>query len=276
MKKIFEDILDDIDIESSEDSVINKLSADTEIIPNRQDFDYVLYLGEFISTHQLLYNSDEDFIKTINFYFKDDIDSIKEKFNIYLDSYWIDDNIYSQDQIILKYGSNLIEYMPKEDENFILKTQTLYQRIYFNFDNNLMHILHFLYIIANMRTTINRLYYRISNEELTYKDKEKQTYEGGFIDMSIFFNNHRLKNDNNKFIASNLEIENFSNAIIEFFYEKKKLLKLDNFEKYDQKIYVIKAIENFIQRLNKKINQRRPTHREPGAPSKPIIYITQK
>ena len=35
MKKIFEDILDDIDIESSEDSVINKLSADTEIIPNR-------------------------------------------------------------------------------------------------------------------------------------------------------------------------------------------------------------------------------------------------
>ena len=90
MMRLYEDILDDLD------SIGKKSPTETLIEDSaKENFDYILYIG-----HQIKHNYKKELqIQEIENDYKRPLQKLKEKMDVYLDSYWTDDIIYYQELI---------------------------------------------------------------------------------------------------------------------------------------------------------------------------------
>ena len=153
MKRIFEDILDDIDIEdNSESSVITKL--DDSNVTDVSRYDYVLYLCFNVYSELLDKINVLKIEKVKESAYDNIVVPLKKKFDVYLDSYWTDGIIYVDDLDLNSWNESDLRYK---------KDAEVYYKVYLKLDGNLNHLISFIYSIMNpnpkMLYVFNTMYY---------------------------------------------------------------------------------------------------------------------
>ena len=156
--KIFEDILDDIDLNDNNDdqsSIIAKLGSSNWPADTGR-YDFVLYVGFYLGCSyflnddmgndikQILNSKEEVYRRNCSNYFK----KIENYLNVYTDEYWTDGLLYTID------GSLLSDLTKERIKDITLQNKTLHffyaNKVYYiKFDNNYHHLLKFLYFYTN-------------------------------------------------------------------------------------------------------------------------------
>ena len=255
--RIFEDILDDIDIQSAdvEEDVISKIQdnyVDTSI------YDYLLYIPIYKEVLELGNKELDDTITS-------KLKLLKNALNVYLDSYYFNEN-----EILIYDISNIQKYQninkefkmfSEEDERLltdnVLLENCIYYRIYFNFDNNLMHMLKFFYIVTNSITNLEECYrcmiYKRSESKniiglINYSEssiKYTKTKYGSFP-FSIFL---RKKYSKERIITFE-EIKQISYMIYDKFGNILKIKQTSNKEE-DTITYIRNCVKRFMLYIKK-------------------------
>ena len=213
--RIFEDILDDIDI-TDETSPVNKLS-DNSLIDLKQ-FKFILYIGgEDIS---ILYSATENF---------------KKHFDVYLDSYWTDETLYTfLDDVFDTYRNKGVQMFSGLDLNAQLRFASIWQKFYINFDNNFGHLIKFFDLLSSRPERSELYQYNGSNiEYIQTKD--------GFSPVESFFVHSKNKTKNKSRI-----IEDYSNLIYNKFYLENKVLNFKGIEPDNIKEYITDKVTKYI------------------------------
>ncbi len=272
MKRIFEDILDDIDIEDKSDSsVIGKLDP-SEGPVDVSRYDFVMHFGFHLGTifnkndiKDTLVNS--RIIQTTEFcdFFK----KVEEYLDVYTDEYWTDGLWYTNNGILL---DDLTEYILDNDSSM----KYVYgNRVYYiNFDNNYHHFFKFLQLYSNyfyylLRSTTNKYLTCVPYEKIKeFKDinsitramnvQSSLSYYNSFFMNSFTFNptlsrfqekikmsrEEKAKTSRNinvlRPIVEN-DLTNDAHNIYHYFYLDYKILKvLDKFETEKERLDFIK------------------------------------
>ena len=89
MKRIFEDILDDLDTISGQKSTAQKVADESSM----EQFDYILYIGRTLEGH----DNEQDQQREM-FYFKKDLQRLTDKMDVLLEDYYCDDVLYCEDE----------------------------------------------------------------------------------------------------------------------------------------------------------------------------------
>ena len=233
MKRIYEDILDDLD------SIGKKNPTETLIEDSaKENFDYILYIG-----HQIKHNYKKELqIQEIENDYQRPLQKLKEKMDVYLDSYWTDDIIYYQEQVDAQHyiGGQILP----EEERPRLKLDLgglAGYRIYFNFDGNVMHMLQFFYACGNDfhvwgSHNIARIYTK-DGRQVGYGT----TYPIGFFERYGYAT----------FVKSSESIELLADSMLQWFWHYNRVMKFRRKEYH--KLYIIDKIKKFVTYVQKEL-----------------------
>ena len=134
--------------------------------------------------------------------------------------------------------------MPDATDSKRIKSSIGYNgcyKIYFNFDSSVMHVLHFLYTIANIfQAWGSHDWVRIYNQE----GQEQDFY------ISAFDRNFRAD-----FYMSADRMENIADVLIHNLYMKNRILHFPG-GKYD-KNYIIEKIKKFTKQIQNQLSNRK-------------------
>ena len=238
MKILLEDILDNIDLEDSEDSsVVSNIINNSDDIDTDQ-FDYVIYI---VNKNTNTFQKDainEMFLNYIN-------GKLKSKLDVYLDSYLLNifeinktDGKILNDQGILDF--DLLDENPEFYGN-------VFCQIFLKFDGNLMHMLN---IFDSTNCLIDAYTYFYRNHSV----EEEFLWTNQRIQPKHFFGTQAYKKYNKEFLRiwgynENTDIyKGLVQSIFYLFWEKNKVLKLDNFNTdKERKEYISKTLNKFIK-----------------------------
>ena len=231
MMRLYEDILDDLD------SLSQKSSTDTLIEESaKENFDYILYIG-----HQTKYGYNKEHqIQEIENDYKRPLQKLKEKMDVYLDSYWTDDIIYYQET---NDAQNYIggQMLPEEERSRLSLSigGMAGYKIYFNFDGNVMHMLQFFYACANDF----HVWGSHSNAEIYTKDGREvgHMYPIGFFE----------RNASASFEKSSESIELLADSMLQWFWHDNRVMKIQRKEYH--KLYIIDKIKKFVKHIQKEL-----------------------
>ena len=239
MKRIFEDILDDIDLKDDDD-VVSKLD-DNDVVDLKQfgfRFDITIEHVDIPPYNRISW-------KNILRYIHDNNDKIfnklKQLLNIYADSFWVDNDftvLFGVDKPFEKGIKKVnIDYDDVYNANYV------YTNAYFNFDSNLNHLLNLIYRLENFQK-INRLNFGLMNVYIY------QVNRGIPI---LNFNNNTIINALTKSIEQDFDIDDtviqVSNIIYEYFYKNDHILKFKGLKQDDANIleYIKTCVRKFIK-----------------------------
>ncbi len=214
--RIFEDILDDIDI-TDETSPINKLSDDSLI--DLKQFKFILYIGG--ENNSILFSATEN---------------LKKYLDVYLDSYWTDETLYTfLDDVFDKYRDKGIQMFSGFDLlNAQLRFASIWQKFYINFDNNFGHLIKLFDLLSSLEERIELYQYNGSNiEYIQTKD--------GFSPVESF-----LVHSKSKFKNKSRKIEDYSNLIYDKFYLENKVLNFKGIEPDNIKEYITDKVTKYM------------------------------
>ncbi len=225
MRRIFEDILDDIDLDNDE-NIISKLSQNDDF--EHSAFDYQIVIWHYP-------NSDNAEIE--NEVFVKNAEKLKRKLDVYLDSFRLD--ILEIDNDAWTFFENYGVLIDETD----LKNK--YCRIYLNFDGNLMHML----------KCFNEIVFQADLYKMLIDQKTKKELK---LKLNILDDNYPLdffnKYKNNPLTYKNVEkikVIRLADVLIDLFWNKRQVLKLGEFKNLSQqKTFVIDAIKKFIKNNN--------------------------
>ncbi len=238
MKRIFEDILDDIDLKD-DDSVVSKLD-DINVVDLKQfgfRFDIIIEYTDTPPYNRISW-------KNILRYIQDNNDKIfnelKQLLNIYADSFWVDNEftvLFGVDKPFEKSIKKVnIDYDDVYNANYV------YTNAYFNFDNNLNHLLNLIYKLENFQK-INRLNFGLMNVFIYKVNK-------GIPILN--FNNNKIIDKLTK-IEQDFDIDDtviqVSNIIYESFYKNEHILNFKGLKQDDANIleYIKTCVRKFIK-----------------------------
>ena len=153
MKRIFEDILDDIDIEEESNVVTDLVNSSNDAVDISQ-YDYVLYLCFNVYSELLDKINVLKIEKVKESAYDNIVVPLKKKFDVYLDSYWTDEIIYVDDLDLNSWNESDLRYK---------KDAEVYYKVYLKLDSNLNHLISFIYSVINpnpkMLYIFNTMYY---------------------------------------------------------------------------------------------------------------------
>lgn len=226
MRRIFEDLLDDIDIENDSD-VVSRLGKDEESF---SQYDFVLYIMNS--------NSITKRKNTVNEYIKLYFNELERQLDVYLDSYHID---------IFEIDDNNEVFKQSEDLFFVTKEMygNVCVRLYFNFDGNLSHMLNFIY----------SLYYFFSEciSYYLYKNNESSFCNLTQTKIISCYDTENIIKEGEKLLIYDPKQPEIKNAeyitdiLLDIFWKKYKVLNFKEFSNNDQiRTYMINKIEKFI------------------------------
>ena len=233
MMRLYEDILDDLD------SIGKKNPTETLIEDSaKENFDYILYIG-----HQIKHNYKKELqIQEIENDYKRPLQKLKEKMDVYLDSYWTDDIIYYQEQVDAQHyiGGQMLpeEERPRLELN--LGGLAGY-RIYFNFDGNVMHMLQFFYACANDF----HVWGSHSMARIYTKDGRQVGYKTTY--PISFFKRYGYAT----FLKSSESIECLADSMLQWFWHDNRVMNIRRKEYH--KLYIIDKIKKFVKHSQKEL-----------------------
>ncbi len=240
MKILLEDILDDIDLEDSEQSsVVSNMINNSDDDIDTDQFDYVIYI---INKNTDTFQKDainEMFLNYIN-------GKLKNKLDVYLDSYHL--NIFE----INKTDGKVLNDLGILDFDLLDETPAFYGnvfcQIFLKFDGNLMHMLNIFDSIHCLRDAYTYFY-------RNHSDEEEFLYINQRMQPKHFFGTQTYKKYNKEFLRIWGYNENTADkykgliqSIFYLFWEKNKVLKLENFNNdNERKEYISKTLDKFIK-----------------------------
>lgn len=235
MIRLYEDILDDLD------SIGKKSPTETLIEDSaKENFDYILYIG-----HQIKDNYKKELqIQEIENDYQRPLQKLKEKMDVYLDSYWTDDIIYYQEPVDAQHyiGGQILP----EEERLRLSLNLggfVGYRIYFNFDGNVMHMLQFFYACANdfhvWGSHSKARIYTKDGRQVGYRT----TYPIGFFERNGYLT----------FAKSSESIECLADSMLQWFWHDNRVMKIQRKEYH--KLYIIDKIKKFVTRIQKELER---------------------
>ncbi len=212
MTRIFEDILDDIDIEE-ESNVVTDLANSSNDTVDVSQYDYVLELC--FNVYDILDGFSMMKLERIE---EDAYDEIivplKKKFDVYLDSYWTDDAIYVDERRLDSWNkADLL----KANKTFL----NVYYKVYLNFDGNLNHLISFIYSATNPNPQMSYALYDMYYSNLFKNDNIEQK-------ITEIFDYIESYNLSQKYINNQTYLYTFhgmATKIYQFFYNQNRVLK---------------------------------------------------
>ena len=250
MKRIFEDILDDIDIEdNSESSVITKL--DDSNVTDVSRYDYVLYIR--FNILPLLYYTKQENLKMVKMgALKEFINPLKQKLDVYVDEYWTDDILYCN-------GENVNSWSNKNIDEFHM-LDNVYYKVYLTLDGNLNHLISFIYSVRNLNSDASYALKNMFSCKMYENDNQekKDLFEHIYSEMLYLpvikdFLKHKTDDYFNRSYSS--IPEEYIKMVIGIyvnFYQNKRLLKLPlEQSEWNNELYIWQRIKNFIRRFRK-------------------------
>ena len=212
MTRIFEDILDDIDIEE-ESNVVTDLANSSNDAVDVSQYDYVLDVC--FNVYDVLDRASMTKIERIE---EDSYDEVivplKKKFDVYLDSYWTDDVIYVVDDRSRLDSWNKADLL-NQNKMFL----NVYYKVYLNFDGNLNHLISFIYSATNPNPQMSYALYDMYYSNL-FKNDDIQEPE--------IFDYIESQNLSQKYINDQTYLYTFHGLAIkiyEIFYNQNRVLK---------------------------------------------------
>ena len=209
MKRIFEDILDDIDIEEESNVVTDLVNSSNDAVDISQ-YDYVLYLCFNVYSELLDKINVLKIEKVKESAYDNIVVPLKKKFDVYLDSYWTDEIIYVDDLDLNSWNESDLRYK---------KDAEVYYKVYLKLDSNLNHLISFIYSVINpnpkMLYIFNTMYYcrLFKNDNI----------EGTDIIQHIEAYNLSIENVNKH--SAFYRFHTMANMIYDFFHEQNRVLK---------------------------------------------------
>lgn len=244
MKIILEDILDDIDLKDDDIDVVSRLDNSDDDIVNTDQFDFVAYI---INVNDDINYKDDVNERCINFFNGD----LTKSLDVYLDSYKLNILKNADEGFDLLCDLNIIDDLggcPEYDGN-------VYCQIFFNFDGNLMHMLHFFDIIFCVSSCYSYFYRNHESDEyvyLTWFKSVKRKSSFNVVNPKHFFMTYGWGNYPKDLVSQNA-VESLAESLFQLFWKKIKVLKLGNFNTDDErKEYILNTINKFINNKRRK------------------------
>ena len=240
MRRIFEDILDDIDLEDYS-SPVSHMDNDAVDVSK---YDFVIYLLDSRIFNKNVDEARVEYINTI----------LEKQLDVYLDSYYLE---------LFKLDDEWAENNPR----YLIKDSSYGNtccRIFFNVDGNVMHLLNFFDSVYRVNVTYRGLYdnkYLVKNDAQPFSFNERNdshipVFIYGIFDKkyneypSYFFKRNCNKNYH-EFGQLDEQKKKLVNSLFILFYQNKHVLKFKGFDNDDDiKQYLAKTVDKFIK--NKK------------------------
>jgi hypothetical protein len=240
MRRIFEDILDDIDLKDDSSSVSH---MDNDVV-DISKYDFVIYLLDERKFNKDVDDARVEYINTI----------LERQLDVYLDSYYLE---------LFKLDDEWVENNPK----FFIKESSYENtccRIFFNVDGNVMHLLNFFDSVYRVNATRRYLYdnkYLVENDAQPFSFNERND---SYVHVSVYgifdkkYNNYPsyfFKRNCNKNYHNFGQLEEqkkyLVDSLFKLFYQDKHVLKFNGFDNDDDiKQYLAQTVDKFIK--NKK------------------------
>ena len=238
--KLFEDILDDIDLGDSEDSnVVSKLSSDDNAVDLKQ-FHYVFYfsLYFFNEIDRTIYKESKNVNKVIPI--------ITNTANTYLSSYYGRNKV----SLIKRNEKEPIDLSDDDDINPDTASM-LYYKLYFNFDSNLYHILHFMLFVETSSYLKNNFISKDFKNSVVLTSYIK--YGDDILDNNRILLKPIILNQTIIEIKEK-QLNEITDEIYKQFYLKDKILKLDEFKTEEKKkSYIKNCVTKFADNVYKRL-----------------------
>ncbi len=244
MKRIFEDILDDIDLgDSEQNNIVTDLANSSNDAVDVSQYDYVLYLCFNVHSELLDKINVLKIEKVKESAYDNIIVPLKKKFDVYLNSYWTDGNIYVDDLDLNSWDESDLRNK---------KNAEVYYKVYLKLDGNLNHLISFIYSVMNpnpkMLYIFNNMYY--------CKLFKNDNIEGTDILQHIEAYNLSIENVNKH--SAFYRFHMMANMICEFFYDQDRVLKFPGNLKWEDYVYIVenklitfaKRKKNYLNSLN--------------------------
>ena len=267
MKRIFEDILDDIDLDNNDldNNTVSRLIDDSSLVDSGH-YSFILYVGFYLGSITQRNRIDTGDIKNVlkskeKFYNNNCSDLFKkvEKYlDVYTDEYWTDNLMHTNAcNVLLDDLTENVLISAIIRNNALMNFFYTNKVYYINFDNNYHHFFKFLYIYSNyfypyqqnktfpLDMTICCIPYKEMKDHENINnifaaiDVDLPDYKNFFIKSFTFtVKKESEKNDPDKFRISIKDyLKSDAENIYRYFYQDFKILNvLDKFETEEERL----------------------------------------
>ncbi len=253
MKRIFEDILDDIDLgDSEQNDVVSRLDNNNVVDWKQFEFAFTISVNlqkdlnwEIVTPKRVKEEFTEPFFR------------FKEKLNVYLDSYWTDDQLYCQKEEYVEQFKDTydVKLLPEDWPVRLEFPQHGGYCVFFNFDGNIFHLLRFFDELWNLDCGIDICF------GLYWLNAKNIDWKYNFIrDISI--RNFLRDSDNQKYYViskKSFEYQKLTDQIFNLFWNycrnwrnqpKNRYLNLKEFNSDEErKQYILKSLMKYTDKF---------------------------